>query len=602
MSDKHPQATEPPPESRPVSLEGRRGWRRLLDPHGWPGAVLLYSLVGAVVGFWRLGATGLVSMEGMTFDTAGRMLASGDWVVPYLYGEIYSYKPALAYWLGSIPLVLSEAPSEALLRAPFAACGFVMGLAVLVLIGRQAGWRGGLLAASASITGLLFLQKARMAEFDIVVTAGVGVAVAVACVNLSASRQRWGVWLLGYGALAAGILAKGVPALVAFGPGIVVAALASGRLRRLFGWRHLSAVLLFAAIIGGYLWAAWETAGPAAFEQPLGESRVRGFSWLGRKEAAMASAETRWISDPDDRWGEGWVRMVVLAVVKPVSIWSAYLPWTLLLLYPLLRYPVLRRAGPEGRLPPLLSGRLERCAAGFLVAGTLMFLLVPSHEMRYYLPLCAPVGILCGLLADRLLGLERDRIRGLLAASFGLAALFAVATVVLALRFNTPPIAMADRWLLAVAGTLAGAAGFYSWRWRGGGPAGIRHGLLGLLGIAALCALLCQYLGTEPYRASKRDLRPQAEELARHLPAGEPVWVPGPAGKAGKHASLFYYLDRPIRAFRPERGLPPPGARCLVTAQDLEELETAPGFQFREIARAEHVWFSYRLGTCSEAG
>jgi hypothetical protein len=202
--------------------------------------------------------------------------------------------------------------------------------------------------------------------------------------------------------------------------------------------------------------------------------------------------------------------------------------------------------------------------------------------------------------ADRLLAVERERIRGLLAACFGLAALFAVAAVVLAFRFATPPIAMGDRWFLAISGAVAGVASFYSWRRRGGGPAGIRHGLLGLLGIAVLCAMLCQYLGIEPYRASKRDLRPQAEELARHLPAGEPVWVPGPAGKAGKHASLFYYLDRPIRAFRPEWGLPPAGAHCLVTGRDLDELETAPGFRFRELARAEHPWFSYRLGICSE--
>ena len=580
MSDDHPQATRTPAE--------RRVWRRRLDPHRWPGAVFIYSLIGAVVCFWRLGATGLVSMEGMTFDTAGRMLDSGDWVVPYLYGEIYSFKPALAYWLGGIPLALAAQPSEALLRLPFAASGFVMGLAVLILVGRLAGWRGGLLSAIASITGLLFLQKARMAEFDIVLTAGVGVAVAAACVNLSAPRQRWGIWLLAYGALAAGFLAKGVPALVAFGPGLLLAALAAGRLRWLFGWRHLSAVALFAAISGGYLWAAWEVAGPAAFEQPREESRVRGFSWLGRKEAAVESAETRWISDPDDRWGEGWVRVVALAVVKPVSIWAAFLPWTLLLLYPLRR-----RAGPEGRLPRLLSGRLERCAGGFLVGGTLMFLLVPTHEMRYYLPLCVPAGILCGLLADRLLALERGRIRGLLAACFGLAALFAVATVVLALRFSSPPIAMGDRLILAAAGVLGSVASVYFWR---------RRGLLGLLGIAVLCAMLSQYLGMEPYRAGKRDLRPQAEELAPYLPVGEPVWVPGPAGKAGKHASLFYYLDRPIRAFRPERGLPPPGARCLVTARDLDELATVPGFRFREIARAEHVWFSYRLGFCSEAG
>ena len=85
-----------------------------------------------------------------------------------------------------------------------------------------------------------------MAEFDISLTAGVGVAVAAACYNLAASRPRWSIWLLGYVALAVGFLTKGVPALAVFAPGLLVAAWAAGRFRRLLGWRHLSAAALFA--------------------------------------------------------------------------------------------------------------------------------------------------------------------------------------------------------------------------------------------------------------------------------------------------------------------------------------------------------------------
>ena len=182
-------------------------------------------------------------------DGARHMLESGEWVVPRVYGELYAYKPALAYWLASIPLRLDGRSVRGLLRLPFAAGGFAMGLAVLVLIGRLAGCRAGLLSAIASVTGVLFLQKSRMMEFDITLAAGVGVAVAAACFNLSAPRQRWG-------GLAARLCRSGRrvsrprvfrPCMV-FGPGILAAALASGRLRRLFGWRHLSAALVFTAI------------------------------------------------------------------------------------------------------------------------------------------------------------------------------------------------------------------------------------------------------------------------------------------------------------------------------------------------------------------
>jgi 4-amino-4-deoxy-L-arabinose transferase-like glycosyltransferase len=321
----------PATEERPGSSSD---WRRRLEPHRWPGAVLVYSLVAGLVCFWRLGATGLVSMEGIVVDGARHMLASGDWLVPRLYGEIYTYKPAFAYWLASIPLRLADPPSEALLRLPFAATGFLMGLAVLILIGRVSSWRAGLLSSLASVTGVLFLQKARMAEFDIPLAASVGVAVAAACYNLSTSRQRWAVWLLGYVALAAGFLSKGPPALMFFGPGILVAAAACGRFRRLFGWRHLSAALVFMAITGSYLWAVWESAGPAAFRQPVVESRIRGLGgWtLEPDDELLSLPEASWVSRAGDDFGQGWSRALVLSVVKPVGLWASFLPWTILLL------------------------------------------------------------------------------------------------------------------------------------------------------------------------------------------------------------------------------------------------------------------------------
>ncbi len=546
----------------------------------------MYSIVGAVVFFWRLGATGLVSMEGLVVDGARQMLESGQWVVPRVYGEIYTYKPALSYWLASLPLRLVESPSEAWLRFPFAASGFVMGLAVLILIGRAAGFRAGLLSAIASTTGVLFLQKARMLEFDSALAAGVGVAVAAACFNLSASRQRWGVWLLGYAALAAGFLAKGVPALAIFGPGIVAAALASGRFGRLFGWRHLSAVLVFVAISGSYLWSAWEVAGPAAFEQPLVEARVRGLGRLSEEDLAALPEASRFTT-PEDGWPQGWPGRLSRAVVKPVMIWLAFLPWSILLLF-----AFRRRAAPE----PDALRRLGRGAAGFVAAGALVLMLTPTHETRYFLPLSVPIGILCGLTADRLLECERHKLRGVIGCAIGVAAVVAVATVLMAFGFPSPPMPQAHRLGLVVAGVAGGAASFYLLRWRG------RYRLLLILGIAALCAMLTQYLGVEPYRASKRNQKLQAQALARHIPADAPVWVLGPADEAGKHASLFFYLDRPIRAFRPERGLPAAGAHCVFTAQDLDELKDTPDFRFRETSRSEHVWWSYRVGICSEAG
>lgn len=562
------------------SRKALRGWRRRVDLESWPGVLAIYGLVGAVVCFLRLGATGLVSMEGMVAEGARQMLASGDWLVPRLYGEIYTFKPAMAYWLAALPLALADDPSAGLLRLPFAASGFLMGLAVLLLVGRQAGRRAGLLCAVASVTGVMFLLKGRMAEFDVPLAAGVGVAVAASSVNLTAARPRWGIWLLGYLGLALGFLAKGLPALAVFGPGLLAGALACGRLRRLFGWRHLTAALVFAAIAGAYLWAVWQSAGAAAFEQPLVEARARGFGRLSAEALAAVPEAERFTG------GRGWLATVGLSAAKPALIWLVGLPWSILVLYPA------RRRDEANRL----LGPMGRCAAGFLVAATLVFVLTPTHEMRYYLPLAVPWGILCGLIADRLIEVHRSRVRWLLRIASGGELIVASAAVLLAAWFPSARVPPAHRLTLAAAGIAAAAACLHLWRRPG------RFGLPLVLASGALCVLLVQVLGFEPYRAARRDQRAEAVQLATHLPAGDTVWVLGPSDVAGKHSSLLYYLDRPVRAFRPGRELPPNGAYCLFTVEDLERLAGTAGIAFRETARVDHDWFSYRLGVCSVSG
>ena len=160
----------------------------------WTFALALYLVLAGPLCFWRLGATGLVSMEGMVSDGARHMIESGDWVVPRVYGEIYTYKPALAYWLAALPHSISDSPPEWLLRLPFAASGFAMGLLILTLIGRVAGPRTGLLCGIASVSTGLFIQKVRLAEYDTVIAAGVGVAVAAACCNLAKRRPTGFAW------------------------------------------------------------------------------------------------------------------------------------------------------------------------------------------------------------------------------------------------------------------------------------------------------------------------------------------------------------------------------------------------------------------------
>jgi 4-amino-4-deoxy-L-arabinose transferase-like glycosyltransferase len=548
----------------------------------WSGAIVWYAIVGGLACFWRQGATGLVSMEGMLVDGARHMLRSGDWIVPRVYGEIYSYKPALGYWLAAIPQAIFDSPSAGQIRFPFAVSGFVLGLAILILIGRLAGARIGLFTALASTTGFLFLQKVRIAEFDMALVAGVGMAIVAACHNLSARQPRWVVWVLAYLGLAAGFLAKGAPSLMAYGPGVLVAALATGRFRRLFEWRHLSAALLFPILIGGYLWAAYASEGARAFDQPLLEAKVRGLGWIwGNSEEVEYELAAFRESAPEGEIAGRPGRILARTLVKPLFILAVCLPWSVLA-----PAAFRRRRGPREESP---ESRLVLSARAFLIAGALAFMITNTHEMRYYLPLCVPVGILCGVVAGGGLELDGRWRRGLFVAAVVIAAIFALGTALAGVFLPDSPHRPA---LVA-----AGVAAVLSISWIATRPVQNRIALV--LTIAALCALASESLGFRQLRARKRVLAPQAMQLKKYLPEGIPIWIQGPADIAGKSASLYFYLGHPVLAFRPAGRLPPPGSYCLLSSDRIDELNEPPGFVFDPIARAGHPSRDYLLGTCS---
>ena len=546
-------------------------------------ALVLYLVFGAVVCFWRLGVVGLVQMEGMVADGGRTMLESGDWIVPRVYGEIYTYKPALAYWLAALAQSIADPPPEWLLRFPFALSAFVMGLLVLLLLGRITSPRIAFFCSVASISAGLFIQDARIAQFDAPLAAGVGVAVAAACVNLAGNRARASIWLLGYLGLAVGFLAKGVPALMCFAPGLLAAALVTRRFRRFVDWRHVVAVLLFALVAGGYLVAAYRSVGAVAYEQPLLEAKVRGFSWNIRQQADVLSVHDTAGSNQNAGTAARPIGTVLRSGAKPLYIWAAFLPWSLLL--PIAFAARVREdPGPTTTL-------LVRSAQAFLVAGVVTFMATPTHEMRYYLPLCVPVGILSGLvIAGQTSTIRR---RAVLSASVVGATLAAAAMFVFGLSVGAPPAPVSHRVVLTI-----GGLGLLGWTWLSrGNSAKDRGAVLMLLAVAG--CLATESLVAQPRRAGKRDLRSQAVALARFLPEQEPVWVLGPADQAGESASLFYYLDRPIRTFRTGVNLPPADSYCVLSSDRLAELPEPSGLVFSELTRVRDPWRTYLLGRCS---
>jgi len=339
-----------------------------IDPGDCPSqlsarrSLLSYLLTAATVCFVLLGQGDLIRMEPIIALGARHMRESGDWFVPRLYGQVYAFKPALAYWLAAMA-EWAGGRSEFALRAPTAMCGLLLGLLIQQTLAKTVSPRCGLTGGLLAVTSILFIEQARMVGFDMPLALGVGAATLAACRNLAAGRSdlRW--WSLGYAGLLFGFLAKGLPAVLLYAPGLGLAALLLGRNRMLIGWRHLLGASIFVAGAVLYVYMAYWEAGASAWAQHIDEIRSRSSSWtLDRFVATLG---------------------------KPVVVFVGFLPGSALTLFFLKRQS-------WSRLPPGCS-RLAVATAAFLATGLVMLMLTPAANPRYLLPLATPSALLAAL-------------------------------------------------------------------------------------------------------------------------------------------------------------------------------------------------------------
>lgn len=523
----------------------------------WTSWLAAYLVLASLIALPGLGSTGLVMMEGMVADTSDTMLETGELLTPRLYGELFTYKPPLAYWTAGLSTWLFGR-SEWSLRLPSALAGILMGLVLMVTVGRVTRPPVGLLAGLASLSGLLFLQKLKIAEFDAQLAAAVGIAIALACFELARQQSSHStlIWAACYAALACAFLVKGMPALMAFSPGLLLATLFAGRLGRLVSTDHLIGLTLFGMIAVGYLVLAWQAVGPEMLEQPLEEARARGFEWTSQN--------------------------LTRTLLKPALICIAFLPWSLAWFW---------RSGRPARTSTATDAML-RAAWGFLIGGSLAFVLVPTLENRYFLPLCASGAIVSAIS----LAAQSRPARSAIVSATAVASLFAGGALIISF---IPEYPLPGRVIVGVAG-LAALVVVY----RLSTPRR-KYRVVALMIIAALSAWIVETWALRPRRAQSRDLRTVASSLAEELPSATTVWTLGPAGDVGSNASLYYYLERPVRAFRSASELPQPGAYVVLSASDINRLtsvEPTIANRLRLVRRVDHsrrMFLLYRVVSAS---
>ena len=508
-----------------------RNWW-FIDSHAQAIPVLV--VFSWIAGLMNLGASRLMSMEPMVIHSAQQMLEHGDWAVPRLYGEIYTFKPALAAWFSAAVQSLTAEPSEWLLRLPFALSGVLLGWVLYAMISGAISPRAGLLTALAAMGNPLFLEKVRIAEFDVLLVLGVGVATAAAAVNLSRDNEHLGLWALAYVGLVFGCLAKGSPALMAFAPGLVVAAFLTQRQWRLLGWRHLLCVFVAGVTLLGYLYWAQLSSEGNFLRQPMHEAELRGFHFTATS--------------------------LLASLAKPAVIVTLFAPFSFALL---LWRPFFEDAHPRTR-------SLTKAAAGFVFAGLVVFSILPATEARYYLPLTTAFALLSGPMLSAAVGHSVPS--WLTRSTQVLFVLLAVLVLGSAWQRGT------DHWALLLVSLVA--LGLLVLTQRRATGTGLATQIVAL----AMTVAIAQALVFVPNRSERRDLSGVANQLQTHVPKGQTVLAFGPADCTGKMSNLLYYLDRDVRTLDDPAGLTPGG---LVMLQGPQAQQIPPQVEFEVLAQSE---------------
>ncbi|HEY0940405.1 MAG TPA: glycosyltransferase family 39 protein [Steroidobacter sp.] len=136
------------------------------------------------------------------------MVATGEWLLPRVGGDVYGDKPPLYFWIMGLSLLATGC-----LRVAFLLPSLLSGLACLVLIydlGRRLWNReSGLAAALALLLTIQFVWQVRQAQIDATLLFWVVLSLYGLLRHLLLG-PAWGWYAVGWGAAGFGVITKGV--------------------------------------------------------------------------------------------------------------------------------------------------------------------------------------------------------------------------------------------------------------------------------------------------------------------------------------------------------------------------------------------------------
>ena len=171
-------------------------------------------IIGALVFFWGLGSIPLLSYnEARRAVPASTMLATGDWLLPKLNGELYLTKPPLLYWIATIVSHLLGEANEWAVRLPSAFAATAVAIVAYRYALRQFGSWPALFTLQILIANTSFALYARRAQLEMLLTALCFCSLVAALEYTRGNGNRKWLWL-SYLLLGGAVLTKGPAAML----------------------------------------------------------------------------------------------------------------------------------------------------------------------------------------------------------------------------------------------------------------------------------------------------------------------------------------------------------------------------------------------------
>jgi len=222
----------------------------MLEPQKFSHTRVLVLLIvlWAVAYLPQLGARSLRLEEGRRATPAREMLATGDWVVPRLYGDVYLNKPPLYFWLVATTGAVTGGVDEFAVRFPAALGVLLAALAMYIGAPRAFNHNARALAALFGLATLIMLVKGPLGEiesFFVFLLIATTLAIWHAIENRSLA-----LWLLAGLFMGAANLTKGPVGLLQVYLVLLPLLIATGRWRKLLSLGHALYLLLgFAPVV-----------------------------------------------------------------------------------------------------------------------------------------------------------------------------------------------------------------------------------------------------------------------------------------------------------------------------------------------------------------